>query len=172
VADPVDSSTGSHVIQKSLLEFQGSLKFSFDLNYNSSQLSIGAMGKGWYNNYEMRIEKQPDGSLYYYSSPSSYIAYTQSSTAGLYTTSTIGNLGTIIYPNGKIVTYSYDAGNVTSGSDKVSYDQNNRLTAYNGINLAYDADGNMTTGVVGTTNSCRKLIQSYILVDNILIYND
>ncbi len=51
-------------------------------------------------------------------------------------------------------TYTYDlAGNVTSGGDTVSYDQNNRLTAYNGTNIGYDADGNMTTGVVNGASS-------------------
>jgi RHS repeat-associated protein len=123
VADPVDSSTGSHVIQKSLLELQGALKFSFDLNYNSSQLSIGAMGKGWYDNYEMRIEKQPDGSLYYYSSPSSYIAYTQSSTAGLYTTSTIGKKNW----------------NITANSDGTYL-----LNCANNMDYYFDKNGNLT----------------------------
>ncbi|MBK1811937.1 DUF1906 domain-containing protein [Clostridium sp. YIM B02505] len=118
VADPVDSSTGSHIIEKSFLEVQGAQKFSFELNYNSSKLSTGAMGKGWHNNYEMRIEKQPDGSLYYYTYPSSYMTFTQSSTAGVYTTSTTGKKNWSITVNSD-GTYSLNCGNnIKYGFDK------------------------------------------------------
>jgi RHS repeat-associated protein len=118
VADPVDSSAGSHVIEKNFLEVQGAQKFSFELNYNSSQLSTGAMGKGWYNNYEMRIEKQPDGSLYYYTYPSSYMTFAQSSTAGVYTTSTTGKKNWSITVNSD-GTYLLNCGNnIKYGFDK------------------------------------------------------
>jgi hypothetical protein len=51
--------------------------------------------------------------------------------------------------------YSYDAaGNITSTSSNVamSYD-NNRLITYNGNNITYDADGNMSNGLLKGVSS-------------------
>jgi len=64
-------------------------------------------------------------------------------------------------------TYSYDAAsNITvSSRGTLVYDTNNRLISNNGQNMTYDADGNMTTGMLnGTTatfsyDSGNRLIQ-------------
>ncbi|MEN6390667.1 MAG: right-handed parallel beta-helix repeat-containing protein, partial [Syntrophomonas sp.] len=63
VLEPVDSGTGAHMIDKTLISLNGSRPIDFGLNYNSLMLSEGPMGKGWAHNYETRLEAQVDGSV-------------------------------------------------------------------------------------------------------------
>ncbi|AOZ74171.1 hypothetical protein AC231_14275 [Clostridium pasteurianum] len=67
------------------------------------------MGKGC--NYEKRIEKHSDSSLYYYSTPFLYTLFTESSTAGVFTTSSLGrNKGV------KLVDKVSDSGKIAKGA--------------------------------------------------------
>lgn len=85
-ADPIDTSTGAHVINLSYLTQYGDQTFSFDLSYDSSRLCEGEMGTGWYHNYEKKIEPQSDGTLRYYTTPSTYVEFLQDETGNYITT--------------------------------------------------------------------------------------
>lgn len=73
-ADPVDLSTGSHIIEHSIISLFGGNKTAVSINYNSSQLVSGSMGTGWYHNFERRLEVTEDNILIY-DSPSVYSIY-------------------------------------------------------------------------------------------------
>jgi len=63
VLEPVDSGTGAHMIDKTLIRLNGARPLDFALSYNSLMLSEGPLGKGWAHNYETRLEAQADGSI-------------------------------------------------------------------------------------------------------------
>ena len=77
-ADPVDLSTGSHIIDHSILSLFGGNKTAISISYNSSQLVSGVMGTGWYHNFEKRLEITEQGILIY-DSPSVYSIYIKES---------------------------------------------------------------------------------------------
>jgi len=73
-----------------------------------------------------------------------------------YTYDPEGNLETLTYPDGKVVTYTYDGANrlttltptpptrtYAPPSATMTYDVDNRLIAYNGQSVASDFDGNL-----------------------------
>lgn len=63
VLEPVDSGTGAHMIDKTLISLNGARPLDFDLSYNSLMLAEGPMGKGWAHNYETRVEAEADGNI-------------------------------------------------------------------------------------------------------------
>ncbi|WP_438447891.1 fibronectin type III domain-containing protein [Gorillibacterium sp. sgz5001074] len=63
LADPIDTSTGAHVIHHTFLAQQSSQPFALNLSYNSLLLAEGPLGRGWSHEFETRVEPQPDGSL-------------------------------------------------------------------------------------------------------------
>jgi RHS repeat-associated protein len=75
VSDPIDSSSGAHTISLVPLTVKGAIDFSFQLNYNSSKLVSGNIGKGWYHNYEMKLATV-DNAVYLYRTPSEYVPFT------------------------------------------------------------------------------------------------
>ncbi len=81
VADPVDLSTGSHIIETSLLSIPGGFEFSIGARYNSSCLSEGLFGIGWNYSYEKSLEVKSDTTIWVYESPSSYNVYEKTSNA-------------------------------------------------------------------------------------------
>lgn len=89
-ADPIDTSTGAHVINLSYLKQYGAQTFSFDLGYDSSRLCEGELGVGWHHNYEKKIVPQNNGTLFYYTSPSIYVPFVYN--GHCYTTNMAGKL--------------------------------------------------------------------------------
>ena len=90
-ADPVDTLTGAHQIDLSYLTQSGAIDLQYDIHYDSSRLSKGRLGTGWYDSYEKKIEEKSDGTLLYYSSPTSYLEFElESSAAGSYSCSSPG----------------------------------------------------------------------------------
>lgn len=96
-ADPINTSTGAHLLHIPALSVKGAQELSFELNYNSTQLSLGTMGKGWSHNYEMRIAKVYD-SYYIYWTPSTYSIFTLNS-SGTYSCSDLGKQNDILTVN-------------------------------------------------------------------------
>lgn len=66
IADPVDSSSGAHVLERRLLSVKGAQPLSFTVHYNSLLLNKGPLGKGWGHDFETRLQTQADGSLKIY----------------------------------------------------------------------------------------------------------
>ena len=92
-ADPVDTNTGAHVIEREALGVMGTAPLTFDIDYNSrlvneaakikesnngkgieplSQIGNGTMGNGWSNNYETWLTENKDGTITVYWSPYNY----------------------------------------------------------------------------------------------------
>ncbi|MBO5227959.1 MAG: Ig-like domain-containing protein, partial [Lachnospiraceae bacterium] len=74
VADPVDAYTGAHIINSTLMSLYGGQRLKFNIRYDSTRLVGGMIGKGWYHNYEKRIEVSAEEAKVY-SSPSVFSRY-------------------------------------------------------------------------------------------------
>ncbi|MFT8889680.1 MAG: glycoside hydrolase domain-containing protein [Ethanoligenens sp.] len=95
--DPVDTSTGAHMLQLTALNVHGAIDLSLNLSYSSAKLASGTLGKGWYHNYEIKVV--PVYSSYYvYWNPSVYSVFTVSST-GSYTCSDLGKQNDVLTVN-------------------------------------------------------------------------
>ncbi len=89
VQDPIDLSTGAHVIDHTLMTIRGAQTISLGASYKSNLLVEGTLGTGWSHNFEKRLEES-GSEIKVYDSPSYYAVYRQSSSdASLYTTDTI-----------------------------------------------------------------------------------
>lgn len=62
-ADPVNTSTGAHIIQRNLLTVNGIRPVPFGVSYNSQLLDEGLLGKGWSHDFETRLEQAADGNI-------------------------------------------------------------------------------------------------------------
>ncbi|QDH21685.1 RHS repeat-associated core domain-containing protein [Saccharibacillus brassicae] len=58
-ADPIDTSTGAQIINKTMLVAHGSVDMPFQAQYYSLLQGDGALGKGWTHNYEIRLKEMP-----------------------------------------------------------------------------------------------------------------
>ncbi|MGE5417225.1 MAG: DUF6531 domain-containing protein [Acidobacteriota bacterium] len=56
VGDPIDPSTGAHIINQPLLAVNGVRSLSFSLHYNSLDLGEGSLGRGWSHDFEKNIQ--------------------------------------------------------------------------------------------------------------------
>jgi len=63
IADPVDTATGAHAIERPLLTVNGAWPLSLRLRYNSLLLQEGPLGKGWEHNFETRLATLPAGDV-------------------------------------------------------------------------------------------------------------
>lgn len=54
--EPIDTSTGAHYINRTLLTEQGTEPMKFIVDYNSLLLNNDTLGKGWSNNFETKLE--------------------------------------------------------------------------------------------------------------------
>ncbi|WP_438447655.1 RHS repeat-associated core domain-containing protein [Gorillibacterium sp. sgz5001074] len=64
LADPINMSTGAHVIEKTYFQQNGvNSNISLSLHYDSLLLARGPLGRGWTHNYETKLVSQADGSI-------------------------------------------------------------------------------------------------------------
>ena len=64
VAEPVDTGTGAHVLQHSLLKVQGAQSLEFTADYDSiCYFFVGAMGLGWSHNFEVNVQPLTNGNV-------------------------------------------------------------------------------------------------------------
>ena len=75
VADPIDAYTGAHLIDQTLFSLFGGQNIKLTAHYDSEHLTEGALGYGWYHNYEKYIKFEED-EVRVYSNPSLYSVYT------------------------------------------------------------------------------------------------
>ncbi|MGB8454722.1 MAG: glycoside hydrolase domain-containing protein [Anaerocolumna sp.] len=150
-ADPVDTGTGSHTIHMEVLKVKGAIELPFELNYNSSQLSLGTMGKGWSHNYEIKLVPVYND-IYVYWTSSIYSVFTETS-EGIYATSDKGKQNDILTVNTD-GTYSLNRNN-----DRIyTFTSLGKLTSVRertgkSITVTTDSSGNMvlTEPVSGRT---------------------
>jgi RHS repeat-associated protein len=64
VGDPIDTATGSQLLEQTLLTVQGVLPIRFTVNYNSRLLKSGPVGKGWdHQSFATHLEELPNGDV-------------------------------------------------------------------------------------------------------------
>ncbi|MEN6460939.1 MAG: X2-like carbohydrate binding domain-containing protein [Syntrophomonas sp.] len=62
-AEPIDTATGGHVLERTLLAENGLQPLLLTARYDSMLLADGPLGKGWGHNYETYLENLQDGSI-------------------------------------------------------------------------------------------------------------
>ncbi|MCR8845337.1 polymorphic toxin-type HINT domain-containing protein [Paenibacillus sp. SC116] len=60
-ADPIDTSTGAQIINRTLLTAHGAVPIPFQTQYHSLLKGDAALGKAWGHNYELRLEVNEAG---------------------------------------------------------------------------------------------------------------
>lgn len=88
-ADPIDISSGSHVIHQDMLTITGAQSVKFTLSYHSGNLAESEVGTGWYHNFQKQLEIGEE-SIKLYQTPATYLVYQPSEEPNVYTTSAPG----------------------------------------------------------------------------------
>lgn len=96
-ADPVNTSTGAHLLHIQALKVAGAQDLFFDISYDSTFLSLGTMGRGWSHNYEIKVTPVYD-SYYVYWTPSTFSEFTLNSD-GTYSCGDLGKQNDIFTIN-------------------------------------------------------------------------
>ena len=86
IADPLDVSTGAHVLSRNVMHTQGALSLDMALNYSSLSPVDGNMGFGWQHGFDMKLVVQADQSIRVYWPSGRITNYNSPSSAGLYQT--------------------------------------------------------------------------------------
>lgn len=93
--DPVDVYTGAHLIKNNIMTLFGGQAIKLTAQYDSTKLLSGVLGKGWYHNYEKRLE-MADCEAYVYTSPSSYSRYSSNDDCSVYTCTATNKNGYVL----------------------------------------------------------------------------
>ncbi|WP_427126718.1 RHS repeat-associated core domain-containing protein [Priestia megaterium] len=62
-ADPIDTSSGAHLLERSMIKVNGARPIELIVNYHSLLLNQGAVGKGWNHNFENRLLFSSNGDI-------------------------------------------------------------------------------------------------------------
>ena len=76
--DPIDVRKGAHLLSNTVMTLFGGQGLKLKAEYDSTKLASGVLGKGWYHNFEKRVEIC-DCEARVYDDPSSYSVYECSS---------------------------------------------------------------------------------------------
>ncbi|HIE00021.1 MAG TPA: hypothetical protein EYP59_06990, partial [Thiotrichaceae bacterium] len=76
ISDPIDTSTGAHVIERTLLNVNGVVALTFRLNYSSLLLEEGPVGKGWGHHYQTYLEETSNNAITVYWTKNRYNHFT------------------------------------------------------------------------------------------------
>ncbi len=121
-ADPIDTSTGAQIINKTMLSAHGSVDIPFQAQYYSLLQGSGAMGKGWSHNYAMRLQKNAkDGSVDIYWNDFRHNTFTRQADG----------------------TYASSQKSVRNDQLRANSDGSYTLSRYDRTNLQFAADGKL-----------------------------
>ena len=95
VADPVDAYSGAHMINNNIITLFGGQGLGFTASYDSTKLTSGTLGTGWYHNYEKHLEIAEDGILIY-SNPSVYSRYVSNGEENVYYCTSVNKGGYVL----------------------------------------------------------------------------
>ena len=95
VQDPVDVYTGAHLIKNSIMTLFGGQGLKLTANYDSTRLSSGIFGIGWYHNFEKHLE-MVDCEAHVYSGPSTYSRYSSNDDCTVYTCTAANKNGYVL----------------------------------------------------------------------------
>ncbi|WP_322925309.1 DUF6531 domain-containing protein [Paenibacillus campi] len=158
-ADPIDTSTGAQMINQNVLTAHGSIQIPFQAQYYSLLQGDGALGKGWSDNYAIRLQHDAsDGSVNVYWNDFRFNTFTHQAD-GSYTSSQ------------KEVQYDQLIANADGSYTLSRYDRTTLRFAANGalqsmsnsdgitVNMQYDDDGKLTAVIEPSTGA--KLVLTY-----------
>ena len=108
-ADPVDVYSGAHTLKNTLFSMFGGLGINVTAEYNSSKLSYGELGVGWYHNYEKHIDHSlGESTAYVYTNPSNYLLF-EKGNANVFNCTAPGKAGYVLtVTNGAALPYCLD----------------------------------------------------------------
>ncbi|WP_411343872.1 RHS repeat-associated core domain-containing protein [Paenibacillus sp. WLX1005] len=158
-ADPIDTSTGAQIINKTMLSAHGSLDIPFQAQYYSLLQGNGAMGKGWSHNYAMRLqESAKDGSVNLYWNDFRYNTFTRQAD-GSYVSSqkAVRNDQLLKNKDGSYSLNRYDRTNLQFSKDGKLQSMGNSggIT----LNMQYNASGKISGVIEPATGA--KLVLDY-----------
>ena len=64
VAEPIDVSTGAHLLNKKIMSVQGAIKIAFELSYNSLNPMDSVVGYGWCHSHSIALVEGADNTVY------------------------------------------------------------------------------------------------------------
>ncbi len=94
-ADPVDTYSGAHLLSNTLMSLFGGQSLLLTANYNSTNLVNGALGVGWYHNFEKRVV-DCGCQILQYENPSSYLVYGSTEDCSVFNCATPGKVGYVL----------------------------------------------------------------------------
>ena len=95
VADPIDVYSGAHILENTLISLFGGQGLSLIAHYDSTKLSSGVFGMGWYHNYEKHVENL-GSEIRVYNTPSMYLKYSPNQDNGVYACTAANRNGCIL----------------------------------------------------------------------------
>ncbi len=155
-ADPVDVSTGSHVLNMTMGKLCGGQNLELTAKYSSSRLAWSSLGKGWSHNYEKSI-KEEENRILVYEKPCAFREFTSDDRVN-YTCQSMGYIPFILTKQ--------DDGYCLCRGDKETeyYDSTGKLVkivSRQGFEtqLVYDSTGKLSEIIDKVTN--QKITLSY-----------
>ena len=99
VQDPVDVYTGAHLLRNTIISLFDGQGIKVVAQYDSTRLSAGVLGRGWYHNYEKHLVQTED-EIRVYSTPSVYSKYTINADNNSYVCNTPNKNGYVLTIDG------------------------------------------------------------------------
>ena len=145
-SDPVDVYSGAHTISVNLMNLFAGQKLSLTAHYNSSRLTKGVMGYGWYHNFERRLEVIGAVSeIRIYESPSRYERYESCNSGSMF-------VGTLPSKKGYFITLTGDNKYkycLNCNKDHMEYFYENgqlaKIKSHDGFETLIEYSGNLIT---------------------------
>ena len=145
VKDPINLMTGAFNITHSPVAVSGGMDFRFNMAYDSRYTdSAGDLGRGWYHNYEMRLEH--NGSLIkLYSTPDNVLYFAESDETANIVSGTVDGDRIILAAEDNVDRTYYQTGDstkkyvikkvngqyiLTMGAEMYTFDKNGTMTGY------------------------------------------
>ncbi|MFD1886780.1 RHS repeat-associated core domain-containing protein [Paenibacillus wenxiniae] len=169
-ADPIDTSTGAQMINKNVLTAHGSIDIPFQAQYYSLLQGNGALGKGWSDNYAIRLQKNAtDGSVNVYWNDFRFNTFTRQSD-GSYTSNQkeVRYDGLIVNADGSYTLSRYNRTALHFAADGTLQSMSNSdgIT----VNMQYDDSGKLTAVIEPSTGA--KLVLTYTTTGHVATVAD
>ncbi len=144
VADPIDLSTGAHIINHNLMSIFGAQTININANYRSNLKTSGELGTGWTHNYEKKLVVDGN-SIKVYDSATYYSLYNPTAEdPNTYTTETTTKNNYIL----KKIGSNYEVNCNNNAIEYYdSYGRLYKITAKNGFNTLITYPDSNTTKV-------------------------
>lgn len=165
-SDPIDTSTGAQVINRTLLSAHGSVDIPFQAQYHSLLTGKGSLGIGWSHNFAIRLEADSEGeviNIFWNDFRSNIVErgtdgeYTSTEQATAKDTLSHTDKGYILQRNDGSTYHFSESGLLTSMADKTGievlfeYSASGTLTSIKdsltdaALTLSYDDEGNISS---------------------------